>query len=263
VQSDPNVWAASLFAVIAVSGVSLVGIVVGRRWLQNHAVLLTLVALAAGALLGDALLHLLPEAAEKWGEFGVELATLVLAGFVAFFLMESVLRYGHAHGEKATDAHAGHSHQIQPFGWMNLASDGLHNFVDGVIIAAAFSTGDLVVGLAATIAVALHEIPQEIGDYAVLVRAGFARNRALLWNFASAAIAILGAILFLLLPFDPEALQRIALPVTAGGFIYIAAADLIPELHHHTGDRHSRLIIVGLLAGLGIMFGLLLLEHAH
>ncbi len=265
-----SVWIPTLLAVAAVSMVSLIGAAAGARFLTRHLVILTLVALAAGSLLGDALLHLLPEAAELWDGFTVPLAALVIAGFLAFFVMESVLRWKHAHGEVLeADAHshdeAAHGHhaklatpaaRVAPFAWMNLIGDGVHNFLDGVVIAAAFLV-DVPLGIATTVAVALHEIPQELGDFAVLLRAGVPPRRALLYNFLSAVTAFLGAALFLILPLDQTSLERIALPVTAGGFLYIAAADLIPELHHHTGDRHVVLILAGLLGGIGIMFALL------
>lgn len=270
---DASTWAYSLAAVAIVSLISLVGAAMGLRLLSRHSVVLTLVAVAAGALLGDSILHLLPEASELWDGFGVPLGALVIAGFVLFFLLETVLRYGHAHGEHGADnPHAhngahGHGlagaehgpHRVAAFGWTNLAGDGLHNFIDGVIIAAAFAH-DAWLGLATTVAVALHEIPQELGDFAVLLKAGVPPRKALLYNLASALIAFVGAILFLLLAFETEALEKYALPITAGGFLYIAAADLIPELHHHTGDRHSGLILTGFLGGLGLMFALLGLE---
>jgi zinc and cadmium transporter len=231
-------------------------------------VILTLVALAAGTLLGDALLHLLPEAAEVWEGMTPTVGLLVLAGFMVFFVLESVLRSGHAHGEMVQEdhGHPGHSHEhprkaakIAPFAWMNLIGDGLHNLLDGMLLAAAF-TVDMALGIATTIAVVLHEIPQELGDFAVLVRAGMRPSRALLWNFLSALAAVAGAALFLVLPFPLETLHRFALPAIAGGFIYIAAADLVPELHHHTGDRHIGAIMAGFIAGLGVMGALLLLE---
>jgi zinc and cadmium transporter len=265
-----DAWVQTLTAVFAVSAVSLIGAAAGWRLFLRHTVILGLVALAAGALLGDALLHLVPEASELWGGFGLEIGGLMLAGFLLFFVLETALRYGHAHGELAhadphhhphtTPAPAGRAQRVAPFGWMNLAGDGLHNLIDGVVIAAAFSHS-VELGLGTTLAVALHEIPQELGDFAVLVKAGFSRRRALFYNFASGLLAMAGALTFLLVPFDPETLERYALPVTAGGFLYIAAADLIPELHHHAGERRvSALALGGLLAGLAAMAGLLLLE---
>lgn len=301
---DP--WLPSLAAVLVVSLVSLVGAIAGAALFRRHAVIMTLVALAAGSLLGDAVLHLLPEAVELAGGMTAGVGFLVLGGFGLFFLFESVLRHGHAHGEVLqadhddagagparhaigsghsphAHAHPGHVHvhdgddhthgpqghhdapapsrdgRIAPFAWMNLLGDALHNFLDGIVIAAAFAV-DVKVGVATTVAVILHEIPQELGDFAVLLRAGMAPRRAILFNLLSALVAVVGAVLFLSLPFDADQLQAIALPIAAGGFLYIAAADLIPELHHHTGDRHVVNIVLGLAAGIGAMAGLLFLE---
>lgn len=258
---DP--WLPTLAAVTAVSLVSLVGAAAGWRWLRSHTAILSLVAVAAGALLGDAFLHLLPESAELWDGVPLEMALLILGGFLVFFFLEVFLRLQHAHGEVLEDDH-GHGHtgahgEVAPFGWMNLLGDGVHNFLDGLVLAAAF-TQDLGLGLATTVAVVLHEIPQELGDFAVLLRSGMSRRRALLWNVATAFTSLAGAVLFLLLPFDVETLEKVALPLTAGGFLYIAAADLIPELHHHAGSRHARQIVAGVVLGILAMAALLLLE---
>jgi zinc and cadmium transporter len=258
-----DAWVSTLSAVAVVSLVSLVGAAAGWRWLKGHGAILGLVAVAAGALLGDAILHLLPEAAEHWGGFPLELSALLLGGFLVFFFLEVFLRAQHAHGE-ALELEHGHAHadahgHIAPFGWMNLIGDGVHNFLDGLVLAAAF-TVDFRLGLATTVAVVLHEIPQELGDFAVLLRSGMPRRRALMWNFVTACTAVAGAVLFLVLPFDVEVLEKVALPMTAGGFLYIAAADLVPELHHHSGDRHARGIVAGVLLGILAMAALLLLE---
>ena len=256
-------WALAFAAVGVVSLVSLVGAAAGWRWLRSHGSILGLVAVAAGALLGDAFLHLLPEAAELWDGFPLELSMLVLGGFMVFFLLEVFLRAQHAHGEALEHEH-GHTHSdahgtVSPFGWMNLIGDGVHNFLDGLVLAAAF-TVDLRLGLATTVAVVLHEIPQELGDFAVLLRSGMSRRRALGWNAATALTSFAGAALFLVLPFPVETLERWAIPLTAGGFLYIAAADLVPELHHHAGDRHARGILFGVAGGIAAMAALLLLE---
>lgn len=256
-------------AVAVVSAISLVGAAAGWRFLRSHGAILALVALAAGALLGDAFLHLMPEAADHWGGFPVQVALLVLAGFLVFFLLEVFLRAQHAHGEAFDTEHghgAGHDHghpdareRIAPFGWMNLIGDGVHNFLDGAVLAATFSQ-DLALGVATTVAVVLHEIPQELGDFAVLLKSGMSPRRALLWNLGTALTAFAGAGLFFLLPFPLETVERWALPLTAGGFLYIAGADLVPELHHHAGDRHARAIVAGVTLGILAMASLLLLE---
>jgi zinc and cadmium transporter len=298
-----DVWGWTLAAVLLVSMVSLVGLAAGARFLTRHLVILFLVAMAAGSLLGDALLHLLPESAGLWGDFSVEVSFLVIFGFLAFFILESALRWRHAHAEAleggelqagghgqgapvptvgggvhaaataGTQASAhehdhahshGHGHppatrRTAPYAWLNLAGDAVHNFLDGIVVAASFLVS-IPVGIATTVAVALHEIPQELGDYAILVRAGIPPKRALLYNFGTALTAVLGAALVLLLPIDTATIERYALPLTAGGFLYIAAADLVPELHHHSGDRHAVLIVAGIAVGVAAMSGLLLLE---
>ncbi|MFO1533602.1 MAG: ZIP family metal transporter [Thermoplasmatota archaeon] len=267
---DPA-WLPTLGSVAAVSLLSFLGaayLLVGI--LRHHYVLLGMVALAVGALLGDAFLHILPESTAAWGGFSATMGLAVLAGFLPFFLLESVLRSRHTHSiPHAADetAHLGHPEphvhaQARPalFGWMNLAGSALHNALDGAVIAAAF-LADRGLGVATAIAVGLHEIPHEFGDVAVLIKGGFPLRRALLFNFLSALLALAGALAILVLPIPHAAISLYALPITAGGFLYIAAADLVPELHHHTGDRrHVALILMGLVGGLALMAALLRLE---
>lgn len=250
---SPIAW--TLGAVAAVSVVSLIG-ALGLSFgaLRNHRVMMALIALAAGTLIGDAFLHLLPEAGADG--FTAQLGLWAIFGFLAMFALETVLHRGHSHGEHV-DEHA-HGH-VKPFGWMNLAGDAMHNLLDGIIIAAAFLL-DTQAGIATTIAVLAHEIPQELGDFAVLVRSGMPVRKALLLNFASAMFALLGAGVVLATNPNVEALEGIALPLIAGAFLYIAAADLIPELHHHTKGKDIALIVGGLLVGLALMFALLHLE---
>lgn len=256
-----DVWSYTLLSVVVVSLISFVGaLTLTLRFLGKHLVLIALVAFAAGTLLGDAFLHLLPEAVETAGGFQASLAGRVLAGFLAFFILETALRWGHAHGEEQ------HPHEpterIAPFAWTNLAGDGIHNFIDGALVAAAYLV-DTGLGVATTIAVAAHEIPQELGDFAVLLKAGLRPRRALAYNFFSALLAVVGAVVILYLPVEPAQVARLAVPLTAGGFLYIAAADLVPELHHHShSPRYVPLILLGLLAGIGTMYGLLVLEAA-
>jgi zinc and cadmium transporter len=263
-------WVPTLASVVLVSLVSLVGaFLLLTRGGRRHVVLLLMVAFAAGTLFGDAFLHLLPEAvAHSEQGFNLEVGLAILGGFVAFFLLEVGLRWRHSHGEAADPhipavGHAGHAHDgVAPFAWTNLIGDALHNFVDGVLIATSYLV-DFKLGIATTIAVAAHEIPQELGDFAVLLKAGIRPGRAILYNLGSALIAVLGAVLVLLLPLPSDVIEHWALPLIAGGFIYIAAADLIPELHHHLEGRYVPVILAGLLAGLGVMTGLLFLEAPH
>ncbi len=250
-MASPAVWALGSVAVVSI--VSLVGALsLTFGALKRHRVMMFLIALAAGTLLGDAALHLLPEAAHENG-FTSQLGWFVLFGFLAMFGVEAILHRGHSHAEHLDEAVHGH---IKPFGVLNLVGDALHNLLDGVIIAAAYLI-DTTAGIATTIAVVAHEVPQELGDFAILVRSGMSHTKALLLNLASAGFAVLGAVVVLAVGLEPETLQSFALPLIAGAFIYIAAADLIPELHHHSKGKDVAVIVVGLLLGL-LLMGLLL-----
>lgn len=244
-------WGPALLAVGVVSVLSLVGsltLVVGERRLNRA--LPYLVALAVGAMLGSAFLHLLPELGAHG--FSPAIGARILAGVVIFFILERFL-HSHDHGHD-------HHGTVPSYAWLNLVGDGLHNFADGMIVATAWTAGPAV-GLPTTIAVALHEIPQELGDIAVLMHAGMPARRALLLNLATACLAIVGAIVALLLGGRIEGFHEVVLALTAGGFIYVAAADLIPELHH--GRRSGESVAqVGLIVLGALIMGLLARGHA-
>lgn len=269
-------WIPTLTAVAVVSLVSLVGaLALTLPGLRSHRFLLVLVAVAAGTLVGDAFFHLIPEASHGWEDEGLaKMGLLVVAGFVAFFLLEVVVRSRHSHLERATpeahghdghDGHGGHDGHdpaaVAPYAWTNLVGDGIHNFLDGAVIATAFLV-DVPLGIATTIAVVIHEVPQELGDFAVLLRAGMRPGKALLFNLASALMSAIGAVLILALDVDVEVLGAFGLPFIAGAFVYIAAADLIPELHHHSRGRDAVLLFVSFLVGVALMYGILGLEES-
>ncbi len=264
----PDPWIPTLLSVLFVSLLGFVGVLMlVARPLRSHSVLIAVIAAAAGTLMGDAFLHLLPEAVEAQGAFAPRLGFLALAGFLVFFLFESVIRWQHAHGEAAhphadettlNKPGAGPDDRPKPFGLVNLASDGLHNFVDGGIIAATYLV-DFQLGAATTLAVAIHEVPTEFGDFGILLKAGIRPAKALLYNFYAALTAVAGALVVLILPSAADVMDTYGVPLIAGAFIYIAAADLVPELHHH-GPRHSPMILLAFLVGVGFMAGLLLLE---
>ena len=218
-MADGGVWVAALAAVAVVSALSLVGaltLVLASNLLNR--ILLVLISFAAGALLGDVFIHLLPELAES--QRGLDLATsmTVLAGITGFFLLEKVLHWHHAHFPSEEVVH--------PVAVSNLIGDGLHNFVDGAIVAGSFLVSTQL-GIATTVAVALHEIPQELGDFAILVHAGLKPRRAPLLNFLSGLAAVAGGVVTLLLT-SVEGIEQFLVAFSAGGFIYIAATDLIP-----------------------------------
>lgn len=250
---------AHLYGFLSIIGVSLISLVgailffVSKDKLKK--VLPYLVSLSAGALIGDAALHLLPEAFAD-GESGTVVGASILGGFFIFLLLEHVLHWHHSHdGEEGVHDHGSH------IGALVSVADAVHNFIDGVIIAISFSLG-IEVGFATTIAVVLHEVPQEIGDMGLMMYAGWSKAKAILFNFISACFAILGFVLVIVFE-QSSVLIQVALPyllaMAAGGFIYIAVADLIPELRRNHRQVFAKHILV-ILGGIIAMALLLLLE---
>lgn len=209
------------------------------------------ISVAVGALLGDAFIHLIPEAlAESTNTTSVGL--IIVLGILVFFTLEKFLHWHH-HGEDSETSH------IHPVGRLVLVSDVFHNFLDGVIIAASFMVS-VPVGIATTLAVVLHEIPQEVGDFAVLLHAGYTKRRALFLNFVTALSALFGGALFLAIGELVTPLTVYFVPLTAGGFIYIAVADLIPELHKTKRFMDSLYQLVAVIGGVVAMAALTFLE---
>jgi len=239
----------AFISVIVVSLISLVGVFslsIREDILKKY--INFFISLAIGALLGDAFIHIIPEAFS--GKLGIQLSSiLIIAGILLFFIIEKFVHWHH-HGEDKNEEH------IHPVGRMILFTDGFHNLIDGAIIGASFLVS-IPVGIATTLAVILHEIPQEIGDFAVLVHAGYTKQRALFLNFFSALASVLGLIIVFVFGNIIENVALWFIPVAAGGFIYIAVADLIPELHKTKELKYS-LIQLGIII-LGIIFMLLLL----
>lgn len=231
-----------LSATTLVSLLSLIGIFTfGMHSKIFDKILVLLVGFAAGGLIGGAFLHLLPEAVEQGGGQGVFF--YALCGFTAFFLMERYFYWRHCH-HGVCDVHS--------FTYLNLIGDGIHNFTDGLIIAASFMT-DFKLGVVTTLAVIFHEIPQEIGDFGILVYGGFSKSRALFFNFICALFAILGALLGYFLSGLIENISLFLISFTAGGFIYIAASDLIPELHRQKDNRRANRAFAAFILGLIFM----------
>lgn len=239
--------ALSLASVVLVSLVSLVGLLTLSLDAARVRRLATFfVSFAVGALLGDAFIHLIPETFAGAGPGrALRPSLLILAGILAFFVVEKSLRH----------THLLHTHAPQvarpELAAINLLGDALHNFIDGLLIGASYLASPLL-GVSTTLAVLLHELPQELGDFGILIHSGLGVRRAVLLNLASACMAILGTGLALVAgAVAREAVVGALLPVTAGGFVYLAAADLIPELQH---DRSLRALFVqtGLIA-MGIL----------
>jgi len=205
-----------------------------------RSLLLPLVALAAGTLLGGALFHLIPAAIDQMGN-RLSVYLWIVAGFGVFFALEQFLNWHHCHRTPC---------EHQPLTYLILAADALHNFVGGLAVAGAFLI-DIRVGVSAWIAAAAHEVPQELGDFAVLVHGGWKAPRALLFNFLSALTFLAGG----LAAYASARVFDVAflLPFAAGNFIYIAAADLIPEVKHQTRMSLSILHFAAFAAGLAVL----------
>ena len=250
--SEPAIYA--IASVIFVSLLSLVGILtilLSQRFWDN--VLIYTISFAAGALLGDAFIHLLPEIIEETG-FGLNISSYVLFGIVSMFIIEKFLHWHHCH--QVSESHT----NIQPYAIMNLIGDVVHNIIDGLIIGSSYLIS-IPVGIATTIAVMLHEIPQEIGDFGVLIYGGLSRGRALVLNFLTALTAVLGAVVSLVVAASIEGATTFLVPLAAGQFIYIAVADLIPELHKETDWKKSLIQLALFVLGVVVMAALLLLEQ--
>jgi len=251
-----TIWIYSLLSVLVVSVASLVGVfTLSLSENRLRSIVFALVALSVGALFGDVFIHIIPEVFEDSGS--KELSSLyILFGIVAFFVLEKFLHWQHRHG---CDDPGCHQHGPRPLGKIILISDGIHNFIDGIIIGVAYLVS-LPLGIATTIAVVLHEIPQELGNFGILIHSGYSRGKALLFNFFSALVAFLGVLVPLLIGSRAIGLTSVVLPIAAGGFIYIAGSDLIPELHNKSqvGRAFSQLIFI--IIGIVLMYLLLFLE---
>lgn len=230
---------ASTFLVSIISLVGAITLAVKENLL--HRAVFCLIGFSAGALIAGAFLHLLPEALEK--SQGNAAFYYVILGIVFFFLMEKYLHWRHCH-DGVCDVHA--------FTYLNLFGDSIHNFLDGLVIAASF-IASVKLGLITTAAIILHEIPQELGDFGVLIYGGFSKKKALFFNFISALMATFGALVGYFLSEFSVGFSAFILPLTAGGFIYIGASDLIPEIHRETNPRRSFLALLAFLLGIAFM----------
>ena len=242
----------AFISVLVVSLVSLIGVFslslkeeIIRKYINLF------ISLAVGGLLGDAFIHLIPGAFKNSSNSAL-VGLLIITGILLFFVIEKFLHWHH-HGDDTEENH------IHPVGKLLLFTDGFHNFIDGIIIGVSFLVS-IPIGIATILAVVLHEIPQEIGDFAVLIHSGYTAKRALWLNFLSALMAILGLVLALIFGSMAESFTLWILPIAAGGFIYIAVADLIPELQKTKELKHSMFQILTVLLGIFLMVALLFLE---
>jgi len=240
-----------LIATVLISLISFSGaLVLFLKEKLINKILLILVSFSAGALIGGAFLHLLPEAIE---EVGLEETMLLkvflytLLGFSFFFALEQFIRWHHHHNLNCQDCP-----KTEPFSYLILISDSVHNFIDGIIISVSFVVS-VPVGITTALAIGFHEIPQEIGDFGILVYGGINKIRALMLNFLSATTVIIGGIIGFFFAGTVGRSIIFLLPFAAGHFIYIAAADLIPEIKHKTDFKKSIIHFFVFLLGTGFM----------
>lgn len=243
-----------LLSITIVSLISLVGIFIFIfKNTRNEKLNTFLIGLSIGALLCAAFVHLLPEAYHELNQY--QTSSLLMLGFVGFFLLERFLQWR----LKKSSSH------IKVFGPINLIADFFHNFLDGVIIAVAYLV-DIHAGIAATIAIILHEIPQEFGDFGVLVKAGYTAKKALFLNLLSSLSSFLGAFLIILLPRPLEKFTPFLLPVSVAAFIYLALNSLMPELQQNNKRVFFYFQLAGILTGMVLLFLLMLFNgetHHH
>ena len=237
----------STFIISLISFIGIFTLALKERLLDK--IVLFLVSLSAGALMGGAFVHLLPESVEL--SRGLDVFLFVLVGFALFFLIEKVLHWRHCHKGEC---------EVHTFTYMNLIGDSIHNFIDGLIMATSFVVS-IPLGMTTTMAIALHEIPQEIGDFGVLIYGGFGKRKAIILNFLIALTAVIGGLIGFFISNIVENVKLFILPFAAGGFLYIAASDLIPEIRKETSLKKSMIYFGIFILGIFIMYAVTFIVH--
>lgn len=209
-------------SVFIVSLISLVGVfIISLNERKLNRLIVIMISVAIGALLGDVFIHILPESLEEQGK--IKTLVMVIFGLSTFFGFEKYLQWRNLKNK---------SHHIHPIGYMSLFADGLHNFTDGFVIGAAYLVS-IPLGLATTLAVIFHEIPHEIGEFGILLKAGFSKTKAILFNFMSASFAILGALAAILIGISFKGVSILVVAFAAGAYLYLVAG-LIPIIRNET-----------------------------
>lgn len=245
-MADMIVILGSVFLVSLASIIGIAALVVRRDLLDK--ILFILMAFAAGSLIGGAMFDLIPEAIELGGVLAFQ---YIAVGIVIFFVIERFIHWHHHHHILEHDHE--HKDQKKPFAYLNLIGEGVHNFLDGTIIAASYLVS-FEIGIISTIAIVLHEIPQEIGDFGILVKGGFSPKKALFVNFLISLSAFAGAFVILGAASVIPGLTLIMLSIAGGGFLYIALGTLIPELHHETDTGKIIIQVFFLILGILMLF---------
>lgn len=240
-----------VIATFSVGIISFVGILVFYKNSSEKLVEIT-ISLAAGALLGAVFLSILPElfsqSSNGEGLKPLTLSTIILISIIAFFLVERMFHWHHCQCDRPY-----HPGGKRPMGYINLFGDGFHNFVDGALIASSFLI-DPLLGIVTTVVIVLHEIPQEISDFSILLYSGFSKAQALWWNFVSALMAVLGGVLAFYFSQSLDTLIPILLAVASGSFLYLAMSDIMPELHRKQDKKLMVTQFMWLVTGVAIIF---------
>lgn len=218
---------------------------------------LFLLSVSVGVLLSTVFMGLLPEAVSHKYTLGVALN--ILFGFLVMFVLEKFVHYHHSKKHEHDEVGHSHAYSMAP---VNLIGDAVHNFIDGMVIAGAYAV-NITVGITATISVLFHELPQEIADFGVLLYSGLSKKKALLFNFMSALTAVLGAVIGIFLTEKMHSFTEFILPFAAGNFLYIAASNLLPELHRQCKIKDTLVHILAIILGIGIIVLVTLYGPAH
>lgn len=244
-----------LVSIFIVSAISFIGILFLIKKKMVDKILFYLVSFAVGALLAGAFLHILPEAIKNGAE-PIWIFAFVLLGMIIFYAIEKFLWWHHCHHSP----HAECKHRKKSVAYLNLIGDGLHNILDGAIIATTY-LASVPLGMITTLAVIAHEVPQEIGDFGILVFGGFSKLKALMWNFISGLTALIGGLGVYFLASQFEGVLVYLMGLSAGSFIYIAGVDLIPHLHEEKELKKSLIQFGCILAGILVIVVLNLFLH--
>ncbi len=238
------------YAIISVIIVSLISVLAAIPLLIKKKVsnktLLFLLSISVGVLLSTVFINFLPEILHH--EYSTKTALYILLGFFIMFILEKFVH--HRHSKKCNHAHGhAHAYNVAP---INLIGDSIHNFIDGLVIAGAYAA-NITIGITATISIIFHEIPQEIADFGVLLYSGLKKKKALLFNLLSAATAIIGTVVGIILVGKMHGFTDLIIPFACGNFLYIAASNLLPELHRHCKLKDTLLHLLAIAIGIGII----------
>jgi zinc and cadmium transporter len=244
-----SVFAVSLISIIGVFALSL------NQKALNKSIFL-LVSLAVGALFGDAIIHLIPEAFES-AENPARVSLFIIIGILSFFVLEKFLRWSHSHEHdyEGSECYQEKKNAVKPIGSLIIVSDSIHNIIDGITIGVSYLI-NIEIGIATTVAIILHEIPQEISDFALLIHAGYSKTKALLLNFVSSFIAVVGTIIVLVFGSSFESFMPLMIAFAAGGFLYIAGSDLVPEIQKTSDLKDSLQQFIAIIIGIAINYNL-------